>query len=234
MEKQLNEFVQRLKAAAADNLESVTLYGSAASGEFHQEFSDVNLLCVLREISVLALQALSPAVGWWVEQKHAAPLLFTREELKRSADVFAIEFLDIQQHHRVLHGEDIFKDLHVPLDLHRVQLEHELRTKLLMLRQHYLLAPNDPKRVAALMLESVSSFIVLFRHALTAMGERPPRSKREVVLRIGQSAGLNVDIFSELLDVREGKHKAAALESPSAFPAYLQAIEQVVRKVDGM
>ncbi len=50
-EKQINEFVDRLRQAAGENLQSVILYGSAAGGEFHPEFSNVNLLCILRDTS---------------------------------------------------------------------------------------------------------------------------------------------------------------------------------------
>ena len=44
----LNELVEKMRAAAGENLLSVVLFGSAAQGEFHPEYSDVNLLCVLR------------------------------------------------------------------------------------------------------------------------------------------------------------------------------------------
>src|ERR1700685_3669285 len=85
-EKQINEFLTRLRQAAGENLESVILYGSAAGGEFHPEFSNVNLLCVLRESSSARLSALAPAVAWWTRHKHPAPLVLTRQELERSAD----------------------------------------------------------------------------------------------------------------------------------------------------
>ncbi|HZT35545.1 MAG TPA: nucleotidyltransferase domain-containing protein, partial [Nitrososphaera sp.] len=162
-ETQINEFVERLKTVAGTNLESVLLYGSAASDEFHAEYSDVNVLCIVRELSASALHALAPAVNWWTKSKHPAPLIFTWEELNRSLDVFPIELIDMQRRHRVLHGADVLKTVKVPLDLHRVQLEHDLRTKLLLLRQHYLSADGDNKKVMHLMLGSVSSFITLFR-----------------------------------------------------------------------
>ena len=54
--------------------------------------------------------------------------------MTHSADVFAIELLDIGQHHRVLFGEDPVADIEVPMNLHRVQVEHELRTALQKLR----------------------------------------------------------------------------------------------------
>src|ERR1700683_2495898 len=108
-EKKINDFVSRLRTAAGANLESVILFGSAVAGDFHPEFSNVNLFCVLRDSSFAALQALSPAVKWWDAQKQPAPLFMTRDEIEHSTDVFTIELLDMQQHHRVLFGEDVVK-----------------------------------------------------------------------------------------------------------------------------
>ena len=94
-EKLITEFTTRAKAAAGENLHSLILYGSAADGEFHPEFSDVNLLCVLRDTSFRSLQALAPTVKWWLGQKQPVPQVTTSEEMRRSADVFAIELLDM-------------------------------------------------------------------------------------------------------------------------------------------
>src|SRR5271168_4633769 len=101
-EKQINDFVARLRAAAGANLESVILFGSAVAGDFHPEFSNVNLFCVIRESSFAALQALAPAVKLGECQKQAPPLFKTREGVMRLSDVFKNELLDKQQHHRVL------------------------------------------------------------------------------------------------------------------------------------
>src|SRR5262245_11539060 len=116
-EKHIAELVERLKLATGTNLECLVLFGSAASsaessaesGEFHAGFSDVNMLCILRELSAATLDTLAPAFAWWTRKKYPAPLVFSRTELERSADVFAIELFDISQRHRVLYGEDIFK-----------------------------------------------------------------------------------------------------------------------------
>ena len=80
-EKQIDEFVSRMKTAAGQNLQSVILYGSAATGEYQTEFSNLNLLCILRESSFASLSAIAPVVDWWHRQKHPAPLVMTQEEL---------------------------------------------------------------------------------------------------------------------------------------------------------
>ncbi|HZU32344.1 MAG TPA: hypothetical protein VFB79_14600, partial [Candidatus Angelobacter sp.] len=180
-QRQITEFVEKLKSAASDNLVNLTVYGSAVSEEFHPEFSDINLLCVLREASASSLQALAPVICWWTAQKFPAPLVFSQQEIPEAAKVFPIEMLDIRQQHHVLFGKDIFADLNVPLDRHRFQLEHDLRTKLLLLRQHYLLANGDQKRIGWLMLDSISNFATLFRHALLALRLEAPKTKSEVI-----------------------------------------------------
>src|SRR4030081_3447753 len=98
-EKKISEFVSRLRAAAGANVESVILFGSVVAGDFHPEFSNLNLFCVVRDRSFAALQALAPTVQWWNTQKQPPPLFMTRDEIGHSADVFTIEFIDMQKHH---------------------------------------------------------------------------------------------------------------------------------------
>ena len=178
-DKKLEEFVRRMREAAGANLESVILYGSAVAGDFHPEFSNLNLFCVLRDSSFADLQALAPVARWWEGQKQPPPLIMTRHELERSNDVFTIELLDMQQHHRVLFGEDVLLGLHIPVDLHRVQVEYELREKLILLRQQLLLSSGNNRRLWELLVRSVSSFVTLFRHALIVLGQAAPVGKRE-------------------------------------------------------
>ncbi len=134
----VDEFVKRAREASGTNIESVILFGSAVAGDYHPGLSNFNLLCILRDSSFQALRALEPAAKWWDKQKQPPPLCMTRQEIERSTDVFTIELLDMQQHHRVLFGEDVLSGLQIPMDLHRVQVEYELREKLILLRQHVL------------------------------------------------------------------------------------------------
>ena len=141
-----------------------------SSGDFHPGLSNLNLFCVLRDCSFAALQALAPVAKWWEQQKQPPPLCMTRKELERSTDVFTIELLDMQQHHRVLFGEDVVQGLRISMHVHRVQVEYELREKLILLRQQVLLASGNNSRLWDLLLRSVPSFGTLFRHALIALG----------------------------------------------------------------
>lgn len=237
-QKNIDDFVYRLKAAAGANLESVILFGSSVAGDFHPEFSNLNLFGVLRDSSYAALLALSPAVKWWDAQKQPPPLFMTRDELERSADVFTVELLDMQRHHRVLYGEDVLKNISIPANLHRVQVEYELREKLSLLRQHLLLAAGKDSRLWDLLLRSVSSFATLFRHALIVLNPDPnydaPVSKREAVQDLAKKIGFEPSAILQVLDVREGKSRRTQFKVGEIFPTYLAAVERVTAAVDKM
>jgi hypothetical protein len=173
-------------------------------------------------------------VKWWDAQKQPPPLFMTRDEIVRSTDVFTIEFIDLQQHHRVLFGEDVFQGLSIPADLHRVQVEYELREKLALLRQHLLLACGDDRRLWELLLRSVSSFSTLFRHALMVLGHEAPVSKREAVEALARQLGFDASGFLQALDIREGKLDRKRIKAGDVFARYLPAVEQVTAAVDRM
>lgn len=234
LEKLTNEFVSRLRQAAGENLRSVIVYGSAADGEFRPEFSDVNLLCILRDMSFATIGKVAPAVEWWRRQKQPPPLLLTGEELERSADVFAIEMLDMQRQHRVLFGDDVLSGLHIPMQLHRAQVEYELREKLILLRENLLDAAGHKERLWALLLGSVSAFVTLFRHALIALGGTAPDSKREAVQAIAACIQFDPSAFLQVLDVRERKLERKRLDVGGVFARYLEAVQQVTTAVDTM
>jgi hypothetical protein len=233
-EKKINDFVSRLRAAAGANLESVILFGSAVAGDFHPEFSNVNLFCVIRDSSFDALQALAPAVKWWDAQKQPPPLFMTRDEIERSTDVFTIELIDMQQHHRIVFGADVLQGLSIPRTLHRVQVEYELREKLALLRQHLLLASGSDLRLWELLLRSVSSFTTLFRHALFVLGHDAPVGKREAVQALSKEIGFDASGILQVLDVREQKSDRKKFDVADVFSRYLTALEQVTAAVDRM
>jgi predicted nucleotidyltransferase len=232
MDHKLDEFVQKLKSSAAENLKAVALYGSAVTGEFHSKHSDLNLLCVLEQADAARIEALHAPVEWWLRQGRRAPLVFTLEELRRSADVFAIELLDMKTHHRMLYGEDVLAGLSVPLHYHSIQVERELRTDWLRLRQAILAAPKKKKAHLDLMVSSFSAFAALFRHALIALGEAPAANKREAIDRVARFAHSDPSGFLTILEFREGKRKEREIDVEEMLGRYFALVEAVTNEFD--
>src|ERR1700691_5983756 len=165
MEQKLQDLVDRLRKAQQERLVSVILYGSAASGDHHGEFSDLNVLCVLTRVTPAELRACEPIFKWW-RDGNPSPLLLSEEEVRTSTDCFPIEFHDMQERRRVLFGKDLIQDLVIDRTFYRAQVEMALRSKLLRLRQKAADVLSDKPVLLRLMIDSVPNFLVLARHAL--------------------------------------------------------------------
>jgi predicted nucleotidyltransferase len=232
VETKLSELVKRLKDASGDNLKAVVLYGSAVTGEFLAKHSDLNILCVVERADAVELEQLHSAAEWWMREGNPAPLIFTMTELRRSADVFAIEMVDMKRHHRMLLGDDFFDRLEVPMGLHGAQVERELRTDWLRLRQAVLEAPRRKRVHLSIMLASVAAFCALFRHALIALGQPAVETKREAVAAVAALTGADPSGFHAILDFREGKRKERKLDIEAILHSYLEFVEVVTNEVD--
>jgi hypothetical protein len=232
MDKLLTELIAKLQKAYGDRLVSVVLYGSAATGEHHAAFSDINILCVLSEISPRELAGGEEVFRWWREHGSPSPLLLTEHELATSTDCFAIEFHDIQRHHRLLHGKDVITALAIDDCFYRAQVEHDLRAKLMRVRQKAGGMLSNPDLLRRMLLDSVSTFCVLFRHALILRGVDAPTSKRDVIACTRQVFGIDAAPFEKLIDVREGCLKARDIDPVLLLASYLKEISQVIDAVD--
>lgn len=232
MEKTLRQLVGKLEQAHAGKLVSVVLYGSAAVGDHDARFSDLNILCVLSEITPRELEDSESIFRWWRDQGNPAPLLLSEEELLTSTDCFPIEFHDITRQHKILSGRDVVADLFVDDSFYRAQVEHELRAKLLRLRQKASGVLSDSELLLRLLADSVSTFCVLLRHALALHGLPADMRKRETVRQGAEAFGFDPAPFQALLDLREGKGKPSAGNSRTLFSEYLKQLAIIIGAVD--
>ncbi|MBI2688206.1 MAG: hypothetical protein HYX27_18025 [Acidobacteria bacterium] len=233
-DKRLEDLTARLQKVFGDRLLSAVLYGSAASGQMHGKFSDLNVLCVLRTIGPEELRLAEPVFKWWRALENPSPLLLSEEEFHNSTDCFAIEFHDIVESHRVLAGADMVKDLAIDDSFYRGQVEHELRAKLLRLRQKAGALLSDQPMLVRLMADSVSTFCNLARHALRLAGVEAPMQKREAIGVCATHFGIDPAPFYTLLDLREGAKKARDIHAPELLDAYMKQIELLTGAVDRM
>jgi hypothetical protein len=190
----------------------------------------VNLLCLVENGDPARLEPFHSTVEWWTGKGHPAPLIFTMEELRRSSDIFAIELLDMQARHKMLFGQEFLSGIAVPLRYHKVQVERELRTNWLRLRQTFLAAPR--RAHLNVMVAAVSSFTALFRHALIVLGEQAPQNKREAVDRMAKLTGADASGFNAVLNFREKKTKESDIDVAATARSYFALVEAVTNEVD--
>ena len=123
-------------------------------------------------------------------------------------------------------------DSRFPWRLHRLQVERELRTSVIRLRQAFLRSRGRRAELSELMIASASTFAALFRHALIALGETAPDSRREVLDRLAVKLGFDPAAVHAVLDVREGKRQPGEIDPEQTFAAYLDTVTRVAEEMD--
>lgn len=231
--KVLQRLVEALIVAHGENLASITLYGSTAIEDTTDDNAHHNVLVVLGRIALEDLRRSVEPLRVWTKASQPMPVYFSLDELQRAADVFPIEFLQMQKARRVLHGSDPL-ELVTTSDFHlRHQLEYELRTKFLQLRRLYFPAAQSAEKLAAFMVESLSSFAALFRAVLMLRGREVPVAKRDAIHDTANELGLEVGPFDRILELSSSpRPKLNEAQANEIFGAYLNQLERVIDAVD--
>ncbi len=236
MENQFAAFIDDLRATHGKNLASVILYGSAAAGDFIPRQSDYNILIALKKIRPEDLRNAHASVREWHKMGHPVPVYFTVSELQNAADVFPIEFHQMEIARKVLYGTDVLADLNISDKFLRHQAEYELRSKLIQLRRQYIPASASVEGLTRLMSESLASFAALFRAVLLLQGIQPPATKHEIVALTVHHLGIDGVPFEKIFNIRENNYsgKLDEVEANRLFADYMEQIENVIDSVDAI
>jgi hypothetical protein len=82
------------------------------------------------------------------------------------------------------------------------------------------------------MMNSLSSFLVLFRAALRLFEEQVPSTKLEAVRRLSSHIPFDPGVFESVEALKAGTKKLREVDSDELFGRYLQTIEAIVEAVD--
>ncbi|MFL5608676.1 MAG: hypothetical protein ACJ8AD_19630 [Gemmatimonadaceae bacterium] len=229
----LDDLVTQLRSAYGAQLSAVVLYGSAAAGEHIPKQSDYNVLLLLGKVDWSSVAAASAVARAWNDAGNPPPMTMTVDEWRRSADVFPMEYADILDRHRVLHGTLPVEGITVSRENLRLQLEQQVMGKLLQLRQGALLAGTDTKRQAELIAASLSTMMVLFRAVLRLHGEKPEGDNLTLAQRVASLAGFDATPFVRAVRHVRGESRLSADETSPVLAGYIAGIEQLRRYLDG-
>lgn len=231
---ELEKFCGEIKQAYGNNVKSIVLYGSAVSGDHSKKYSDINVLIVLNQLGLKELRKISKVTNKWVKSGNPPPLIFTEDDIRTSTDVFPIEFLDIKESHRILHGGDFFKDLKIDTKNLRLQCEHELRGKLIKLHESYILTEGKPQKVGELLIRSLSTFQIMFINVLRLMGLAAPVQKRDATRMLAEKLNLDISVFEDIGRVRENPKEMNTVNTDTVMERYIGELRKVIEHVDTM
>ncbi|HYV98331.1 MAG TPA: hypothetical protein VE967_12800 [Gemmatimonadaceae bacterium] len=230
----LDELVSAVREVCANDLVTVVLYGSAAGRDYHGAASDQNVLVIVQSADATRLTSMAPAVRKWVGSGNPPPLILTLAEWESRADVFAIEYADLIERHRVLLGTLPTERVRVRARDLRVQLESETMGKLLRFRRGLMSAAGNAERTRELLDDSLSSLLALLRATLHLHGEPIPPTSEQLCDRVAALATFSPDAFRAVLANRRGTQRLADGQLDGVVRGYLSALESLVAYVDGV
>ena len=228
----LDELVAQLRSAYGAQLSSVVLYGSAAAGEHVPKKSDYNVLVLLGRIEPGTLAAASAVARAWHEGGNPPPMTMTVDEWRRSTDIFPMEYGDILERNRLLHGVSPLDGIVISREHLRLQLEQQVMGKLLQLRQGALLAGTDGRRAADLIAASISTILVLFRAVLRLKGEQPAGDGAAIATRVAELGGFNPVPFTRAIRHHRGDERIPTGDAAVLLAQYLSGVERLDAYLD--
>jgi len=221
---------QTLAAAVQETLGGdllgLTVFGSAVTGEFGPR-SRVRSVAVLRQVNLPGLAQLAAQGVRLGKHRVEAPLIVTPQYVRESLDAFPLEFLEIQQVHHTVLGEDIFVDLEFRDEDLRLQCERELKRMLIRLRQGLLASQGKTGQLGALLDDLSGHAVRVLRGVLWHKGDRRPLTPQTV----WSQAQRTLDQDLTALARTEAGSASATLED---IERVYSALEKLAERVNAM
>ena len=222
------------KKVFGKDLVSLILYGSAAGGHYIKGKSDINVLVVLTPESVNKLEEFLGVVKHWRKSGVAVPLVMSKAFIENSLDCYPIEFLNMKNNHILIYGEDILAQLNFNPDNLRLQIERELKGKLVFLRQSYLETDGKSKQIKELISRSLTAFISIFNALIYLKKGIAPQRRRDTIKELAGLFPVDAEVFSMCADIKEGLDKLSGTEVEAVFKKYLREVEKICGIVDAL
>lgn len=228
----LEKIIAQVRKGWPSDFDGLVLYGSAARGDFIAGRSNINLLVVVRGVSVDFMQGMGRLHRQWGKHQIVAPLVMTKDDLGRSGRLFPLEFLQMTQNHVVLAGQDPFSEF--SLDPVRLgwQCEQELMANLLRLRQRFIEGEARVEAIHALLLLSITAVLPCIRGLLHGLGQPSKGRDIEILEGLPRTVQFDPTIFLEILSIKRGLSSPGSLEWLKVYDRYLLNLEHFLKRVE--
>ncbi len=225
-------FAEKLTAELGGNLKSITVVGSSLTGEFRPGKSDVNTVLVLGERPLDALGGIAALAKPMHKMRISAPLLMTKSYIESSRDVFGVEFLDFQQTHKTVLGEDPFAGLEFEKKDIRLQCERELKATLIRLRQGFISAAGNRGLVRDILVSTAKGMAPLLRGMLWLKDSERPVLTDATFAKAAEAFSVNAHGLLAASRWRHEKTRPGETDIQSTFEAVYAAVDRLAVVVD--
>ncbi len=229
----LTTFCEQAQSSLGEDLISLVAFGPLARGDaVAPKVGKVQVMVVMQSIPMEHLDALAPLLQQGREDFGLTVLLLTEQELKTSADVFPIKFLDMKQHHILLGGKDLLSDLEVQQEYLRLRCEQEMKNLSLRLRAFYLHGFGQPAELHQILLQTGIAFVGTLRGYLCLTRGESPRQEIEVAQKAATEMKLDFETLKTVLALQEQSQPLSQQQARELFDRFRKCVSKAATIAD--
>jgi hypothetical protein len=210
-------------------LEGLLLYGSVVRGEFLAGRSNLNFLLLLAAHDRARLSGYAKAHKKWAREQVIVPLMLTEAELTSSVALFPLEYLEIQEQHRLLAGRDPFIGLHVDTSGLEVQIRQNLRANLLRLRQRFVEGGGAVEAITILLPLSLTAVLPCIRGLQRLAQRKTSGTAEQLLMEWQETVEMDCSGFVDVLHLKRGLISPGPVEVPRLFDRYVAQLEALIQ-----
>lgn len=197
----------QFRDSLGDNLYSLIQYGSSVKADAPNP-SGINLLIVLNRSTPEAHAAIRLIL---LNNPEIEPFVMGKRGLDRTIQSFAVKFLSISRHYKLLEGQDILENLNISLAHERFLAEQALRN--LRLKIIHCFVTRGPTTNYVRFIRSLTTSIIIdISEVLRCEQLMVPDKYFDRVAALSQHFDYDVDILRRIIDLKNSPRSLSKSE----------------------
>jgi hypothetical protein len=223
----LESLARDLDEVFGPRLQALVAYGGS------QGDGSVHSCAIVDGLSFQDLARCLPFTGRWHQRRVAVPLMLSELELRRTIDIFPLEYAAIVADHAVIRGSDPFAGVTIPAEDVRRATEAQAKSHLIHLREAYLESQGESTRIANLIAASAPPLRALLTNIARLHDAAPTSPPDDALAGMAEARmGVSAAVIREVLASSGGGH--SAIVDPSHLLAcYVDDTRKIWEYVDG-
>ena len=227
----LRNYLNQVTTLFQADLQAVLLYGSVVRSDFQVGRSNVNILFVMNNHNVGQLTNYVAVHKRWNKERFIIPLFFTEDDLRKSRNLFPLEYLEMTSHHCILFGPNPFVDLQPNFHFFMFQCVQEIMGNLIRLRQRYIEGAGTSETIQVLLPLSITALLPALQGLMQDRLQVQTMSVEEFLKKAGEELQLDSSAFVEAWQLKWGLISPGELAIPLLFARYISVLESLCLKV---
>ena len=168
------------------------------------------------------------------KEKNPLPVFMGEREWFNSADVYAMEYSDIKDNHKILYGENLICSLNIKKEDLRLQCEAEMKNLLMRFRKHYLLFADNPKEINNALFSVTKTINAIFKAILRLKEIEVSKSAYANLNKICEIFDADKQFYEKLLCAKDRHCKFSKAETYKLADEAIMQLEKLLEFINNM